>query len=118
MVGLAEIDFIRGRIEMKSFYNTNAETGDQLKQSCINAMSQQEQILSYFKAHPGRYYTPSEIQRVFPQMLLTSIRRAMSNLTPEYLVKTELRSMGAYGKDNFNWRLKTNGGHEQRGLFG
>jgi len=117
MVGLAEIDFIRGRIEMKSFYNTNAETGDQLKRSCISAMSQQDQILSYFKAHPGRYYIPSEIQRTFPQMLLTSIRRAMCNLTPDYLVKTELRSMGAYGKDNFNWRLQTNGRHEQQKLF-
>jgi len=104
---------------MKTFYNTNAETGDQLRRSCIAAMSKQKQILSYFKARPGRYYTPAEIQRVFPQMLLTSIRRAISNMTDAgYLQKTEMRSPGAFGKMNFNWRLKTNGGHEQRGLFG
>ena len=102
---------------MRTYYNTNAETGDQLKQSCISAMSQQEAILAHFKLNPGRHFTPAEIQRVFPSMLLTSIRRAMNNLTPEHLTKTELRTMGLFGKMNFNWRLKQNGGHEQRGLF-
>jgi len=103
---------------MKSFYNTNAETGDQLRRSCLQARTQQEQILSWFQLNPGRYYTPAEIQKLFPQMLLTSIRRAMNNLTPEYLTKTELRTMGLFGKMNFNWRLNADYKMEQRGLFG
>jgi len=103
---------------MRTYFNTNQESGDQLARSCLQARTQQEQILSYFQLHPGRHFTPAEIQRVFPSMLLTSIRRAINNLTPEYLTKTELRTMGLFGKMNFNWRLKQNGGHEQRGLFG
>ena len=103
---------------MKSFYNTNAETGDSLIRCKIHARSQQEAILAHFKINPGRHYTPAEIQAVFPTMLLTSIRRAICNLTDAgYLVKTELRTPGIYGSPNFNWRLKTNGGHEQRRLF-
>ena len=102
---------------MRTYFNTNAETGDQLARSCLQAKTQQDQILSWFQLNPGRHYTPAEIQRVFPLMLLTSIRRAMSNLTPEYLTKTELRTLGKYGKNNFNWRLNADYKFEQRGLF-
>jgi len=103
---------------MKSFYNTNAETGDQLRQSCIRATSLQDQIFAFFRAAPGRHYTPAEVARYFPKYPLTSVRRAMTNLTDaELLTKTKLRTPGIYGSPNFNWRLNADYKMEQRRLF-
>jgi len=104
---------------MRTYYNTNAETGDQLKQSCISAMSQQEAILAHFKLNPGRHFNPADISSFFPGILFGNIKRAMTNLTDAgYLVKTSLRTMGKYGKMNFNWRLNTNHKHKQKTFWG
>ena len=89
-----------------TFYNTTQETGHQLHQSRIKAASLQDQILNYFRRNPTRHYTPAEVHQHFTRYPLTSVRRAMTDLTTEgALVKTEMLTPGLYGKNNFNWRL-------------
>jgi len=103
---------------MTSFYNTNAESGDQLRKSCIHAMAEQDQILSFFRSNPRRLFNPADVHERLSHILFGNIKRAMTNLTEAgYLVKTELRTMGKYGKMNFNWRLNADYKMEQRGLF-
>ena len=104
---------------MKSYYNTNAETGDQLARSCLQARTEQEQILSFFQLHPGRHFNPADISSFFPGILFGNIKRAMTNLTKaKFLTKTKIRTMGKYTRMNFNWRLNADYKMEQRGLFG
>lgn len=103
---------------MRTYFNTNAETGDQLRRSCTRAASLQDQIHAFFKAAPGRHYTPAEVHKYFSRYPLTSVRRSMTNLTKaDYLTKTELRTPGIFGSPNFNWRLNSDYKLEQRGLF-
>lgn len=101
-----------------TYFNTTQETGAQLNRSRVKAASLQEQVLNYFRRNPGRHYTPAEVHQHFTRYPLTSVRRAMTDLTTEgALIKTELMTPGLYGKNNFNWRLNTDRRHEQRGLF-
>ena len=43
---------------MKSFYNTNKETGETLKRSKKKALTQQEIILEWMQRHRGKSYSP------------------------------------------------------------
>jgi len=107
---------------MTPFFNTIQESGDQLHQSCIRAKSLESKVLDFFRSAPGRHFTPPEVNKYFPEYPLTSVRRAMTNLStskngePALLEKTELLTPGLYGKNNFNWRL-AGYHHEQRELF-
>ena len=94
-----------------SYYNTLSETGEDLKSSQVKAETQKHEILALFEYHSGALYTPFEVQcRMNEISPITSIRRAMSNLTDEgKLEKTSIKKKGDYGKDNYTWRLKKEG---------
>ena len=53
-------------------------------------------------------FTPSAIRRmVLPDAPLTSVRRAMTNLTKDGLLeKTELKAEGIYGRPEHFWKYK------------
>ena len=91
-----------------SFYNTIHETGSTLKESHHKARSQEDRILNYFLMY-GRPLSPSMIlQKMNLNCPLTSIRRAFTNLTIDNkLIKTDEYSIGAYGKREHLWRLRT-----------
>jgi hypothetical protein len=91
-----------------TFFNTTREKGRRLLGYRVRAASQQDQILHFFLDHPGVGYTPSAIHhRLFgPSTPLTSIRRAISNLTQERkLVKTGRKVQGVYGRPEHQWKL-------------
>lgn len=92
------------------YYNTNHETGPVLAESRKKVASQEEQILQYFINHPNIVASPSEVDEYFTTYLfnwpITSIRRAMTNLTiKDKLVKTDKMVMGPYKKREHLWRL-------------
>jgi hypothetical protein len=98
---------------MTDFYNTNKEKGEELKASKVKALSQEERILDLF--HEDRRYfshSPSEVRGFLKRRYmgvgpLTSIRRAMTNLTIKgKLVKTDKMVRGPYGKNEHLWKLK------------
>jgi hypothetical protein len=93
------------------FYNTINETGEKLAESKLKVASQEEQILRYFYDHPNINATPSEVGEYFTTYLfnwpITSIRRAMTNLTNKgKLEKTDRQVEGPYGHKEFLWKLK------------
>jgi Fe2+ or Zn2+ uptake regulation protein len=93
----------------RDYYNTNGEHDDTLNQSRRRAADQQQQVLSLFKHRPQSLLAPHEVHALVaqPGTPLTSIRRAITNLTEAGLLeKTPHRRMGAYGKHVYCWRLR------------
>ena len=96
---------------MKDYFNTNNESGEDLSSSRGKAMSQQDFILDSIRSHPTRTFSPHDLEWLCPDSPITSIRRAISNLTEAgYLEKTDKMVMGPYGKKVHTWRLKTKDG--------
>ena len=88
----------------RGFYNTNIETGAELAKSWETARDQQSKILGFFAAHPGRDFTPFEVQAHTEIKIITSVRRAITNLTlMGFLRKTPIQKLGNHGKMNFCW---------------
>ena len=94
---------------MNHYHNTNKESGDTLRQSVLNAKTQEQKILAYFrlKQYP---MSPDVVQQmVLPKCPITSIRRAMTNLTRDgHLRKSDQRTMGSFGKMVHQWELVNN----------
>jgi len=95
------------------FYNTTNETGTALK-ACKKAVSKQEkEVLAIFKAlasvSPDALivqYAPSEIHESFPNYPITSIRRAITNLTEAgYLRKTPVKIMSPWNRREHCWEI-------------
>lgn len=71
------------------------------------ALTQGEIIMRFFEANQVQEFTPCEVwQSVgYGKMLLTSIRRSMSDLTKAGdLIKTNNRKAGIYGEMNYTWK--------------
>lgn len=96
---------------MRSFYNTTAETGDQLTIMRLKAEKQDLLVLNCFLIH--RRLSPSQLYiKLFYKVKadqrppITSIRRSLTNLTNDgRLVKTDVKTTGMYGRPEFIWEL-------------
>lgn len=95
-----------------TYWNTNREEADTLKNSKAKAATQQDTILEFFKDNPLQAYSPEEVhEQTGLNCPLTSVRRAMSNLKGEGLIlKTDLMVMGSYGKYTHAYAYNRNGG--------
>jgi len=101
-----------------SYHNTTGLEDRALEKRLEQAESQEERAEAFFRARKGRRFTPFEVQeRAFPNTPITSVRRAISNLTEAgVLRKTEETREGRYGQPNHTWTLAPNEG-EQAALF-
>jgi len=97
-----------------AYYNTNRETGPTLSLSWGKSNKQENMILEIFSdkmRHTLNGLAPHQVrdqivQRYGKRYPLTSIRRAISNLTDNgKLMKLERMVMGNYGKKVHTWRL-------------
>ena len=91
-----------------SHFNTTDEDGETLQDYENGSDSQEKDILMFFKANPGKLFTPHEIrfQCFRNKKDITSVRRAMSNLTRSiYLVKTKQKKSERRGRPNYLWTL-------------
>lgn len=103
---------------MQTYYNTNNEVGTTLLTSNKKAKKQEDVILDFFKRNKGQAYTPYEVLVFcYPkhphfegfEVPLTSIRRAITNLTSEgVLEKTGLMKECQYGKFVHTWKFIDN----------
>lgn len=105
-------NFFKPTRQEPTFHNTNDETGQTLENSEIKAAKQESIVYDYFKERPEQILTPSDVligafnQKAYHITPLTSVRRAMTNLTNKgYLVKTDTQRMGIYGKLTYCWKL-------------
>jgi hypothetical protein len=92
-----------------SYHNTIPLAGVGLEVAERSAKSLESKVLKVFQE--GRYkdFTPPEISLALGQQYpLTSIRRAITNLTSEgQLRKTEIKRTGIYGAQNNTWILNS-----------
>ncbi len=92
---------------LEHFHNTINASGDTLVAHTITCKSQEERILAIFK-ETHKKMTPFEVHhkysKLYKEVPITSIRRAISNLTEENkLIKLPFMRPEKYGKPNFEW---------------
>lgn len=88
-------------------YNTTNETGQTLATYRQSAMKQEEAVLALFRSR-RLPMSPSQVWRHYGADLtpLTSIRRAMTDLTEQGLLeRLEVKVEGHYGRPEHLWRL-------------
>jgi len=111
-----------------TYYNTNEETGQTLKDSRGQAKTQEDIILRFFQHYPYRSFTPFEVQEEIRILRgkdypITSVRRAMTDLTSEdrliKVVSPLTMKAGKYGKPNHVWRISRTSSEDksQLGFF-
>ena len=91
-----------------TFFNTTNETGAELATYKTKATTQSDRIYEFYKRHRGVPFSPSQVQAALAMhnVPITSIRRAITDLTNECkLIKTEIKTQGMYGRDEYCWRL-------------
>lgn len=88
-------------------FDTTHEPRVQLEEYRRKCGEQQRLVLDWFRRHPDELATPFEIRdRVMPRVPITSVRRAITNLTTIGLLeKTDTQRAGKYGRRNYCWRL-------------
>ena len=110
-----------------SYFNTNQESGTELSQSQKVAQSQEERIIDTFKKLNRKmtandihsmWCTEDQALRRFPP-LLTSVRRALSNLTESGLLVKLPGGMvkGPYGKKVHYYAMARSADATQLDLF-
>lgn len=94
-------------MKTQSFHNTIREEGTELARSERQASSQEERVLTFFQDRPWGGWSPFQIQRlVLPECPITSVRRAMTNLSNQgKLEKSNIMMLERYGKKNHYWHL-------------
>ena len=90
-----------------SYYNTTHSTSPELGRFESQAKRQESWVLEKFSSYGTVRMSPSTIHKGAPKNWpLTSIRRAMTNLTNQgKLIKTDTQARGPYGRPEYLWTL-------------
>ena len=96
------------------YYNTTNQGGKQLKLNWDKAINQKQKVLGVFQLTPTAHYCPDDVLMALKELNkkdnnapITSIRRAISDLTKDgYLVKTDRKVMGNWGRLTYTWKLR------------
>lgn len=94
--------------QKKSYYNTTSEKGQILSTNKAKAKAQDFKVLQYFEKRKRKLISPTQVwEALFTSATpLTSVRRAISNLTKMGLLeKTAKKQKGIYGRDEYKWKL-------------
>lgn len=91
------------------YHNTTRLQGVELRDAVQSAECQEAAVLAIFASRPDSPMSPSQVWRIGcdqgSRWLLTSVRRAMTNLTEaRELLKMDDRIDGAYGRPEYVWR--------------
>lgn len=95
---------------MSNFYNTIEASGQSLIDFEASNQTSSEKVLAFFERHKGQSFTPFEVAKELSQYPITSIRRAITDLTNQNkLIKNdkEQQRTGQYGKPNYTWTLNS-----------
>lgn len=102
------------------YHETTSITAHQRERYKLAADSQEAAILAWFLARPtGVKQSPEQINNaVLPDAPLTSVRRALTNLTRAgELERTPETTIGRYGRPVHLWKLPASRTARQLGLF-
>lgn len=87
-----------------SYFNTTNESGKQLEIFNESANNQEEQILNLMKLY--KKLSPSDVNKYFTNYPLTSVRRALTNLSNQgKLIKTDEKKIGIYRRMEYIWEI-------------
>lgn len=95
--------------KIRPFYNTINEK-DQLDLFNTQASKQESIILNWFRENKEKLVTPFEVWELLfdDNTPITSIRRAMTNLTKKGLInKTTVQKVEKFGKRNYCWKFSS-----------
>jgi hypothetical protein len=95
-------------VQLDFFHNTINLLPSEKVEREVKAVKQTEKILKIFQENRYSDFTPAEVYLRFGQQIpLTSIRRAISDLTKAGdLVKTDTKRKGLFNEINYTWKLK------------
>jgi len=100
-----------------NYYNTTEEIGSELAESHEKAKTQGEKILACFNSYNEPMSPSMVLSRSGLKCPITSIRRAMTNLSNEgHLEKTDDYVFGMYAKREHLWTLPTEKNYIQPSL--
>ena len=86
------------------YHDTGVCSTAELPTFIRQARRQEDDILAFFRDHPGQDFSPSQVWYHFQQWPLTSVRRAITNLTARgALKKLTGRVPGLWGKPEGLW---------------
>ena len=92
-----------------SYFNTTNESGTTLKNNVAKAKSQEVNLYNLIKRYDCFIecgITPSQAYNIQVNYPITSIRRALTNLTKQgKLIKTNEKRIGMYGRSEYVWKL-------------
>jgi len=94
------------------YHNTNLLEGKELVDADDKALHMEERIHRFLKKYAGREYTPWEIHDYFPEYLIGSIRRALTNLASDPdrnvfdTIGEKRKKKERKGTSNFMWYYK------------
>lgn len=86
-----------------SYHNTAGETREQSRVYEQVAQAQDDKILALMNF--AATWTADDIHRHFPNMLLTSIRRALTNLSKAGYIEICGKKEGKYKRNVLVWRI-------------
>lgn len=95
-------------MKLETYFNTTSEVGVELKKSEIKALTQNQQILNFYREHKNFAYSASIVHRILKiNCPLTSIRRAITTLYKDDLLsKTEDKIIGLYGRKEYKYKIR------------
>jgi hypothetical protein len=89
---------------MNSHFNTTNESGKQLSLLNEIAVNQEEKVLELFTIY--KKLSPSDVHKYYSQNPITSLRRAISNLTKKgFLIKTNEKKIGEWNRNEYIWEI-------------
>jgi len=93
------------------FYNTIRENPEQMQLNLFKTMNQEQVIMAFFANNKNKQFTPHEVherlQAAGYKYLITSVRRAMTDLTNESkLVQISMKDE-RYNKRNITWQYNS-----------
>jgi len=87
-----------------AYHDTLDLSGSDLDRSESKARKQDEAVLAFFKAHPGEKFTPWECWERIGKPLITSVRRAITNLERSgKILKLDEKKREREGSFNYVW---------------
>jgi hypothetical protein len=91
--------------QVRSFHVRSHVTVEEALEGERRAATQEQAVLDWMRAHPGRWTPPEVLAGLGTRSPLTSIRRSLTDLTKRELLRhwPADRRPGAYGALNSTW---------------
>lgn len=91
----------------RNYYNTTGENAQTVMEFSKKNHAQDKRLLNVFQANPRVAYGGSDFTRIFQNMVLTSIRRALNTLEKDgHILKTGTKQISIFNRPEYLYRYK------------